>query len=301
MKKHISKDCDKQWPEHHSECVRVWSTVPDVCTFSYVKVFDSVFLAFLSPPSLSFSPQSWQSPFLCLHFTPLIETPVMLSVCVFVYFHLVCLNLTVPSSSHSLLLSPSSTCFVLLLPSIHDCCHPPFLTSYPFVAESQTLLSLFPSLHSYYHFQHNHHLLFFSISLHVLFDFLCLYTLYWWPVFFPSSFSTPASLSLLFSVSLWLTGVFTPQTTSCCWRSMKACSQPPFRPSSLGELPHFKRKWIILWNEWRHVRQWQTHTHTLACTLALQTCRDPHKHIHTICRHLWTRKCQRKETSTHFY
>lgn len=65
-------------------------------------------------------------------------------------------------------------------------------------------------------------------------------------------------------MSLRPTGVFTPQTTSCCWRSMKACSQPPFRPSSPGGLPHFKRKWIILWNEWRHVRQWQTHTRTHA-------------------------------------
>lgn len=253
MIRHISKDCDKHWPKHLSECAHVWSRVPDICTFSYVKVLDStlLFLAFLSPPWV-FSPQSRQSLFLCLYFTPLIEIPVMLSVCVFMYFHLLCLPPATLFCSLPLCIPPILFFFFLLsmtavsLPSSPNT--PLFLNPKPF-------FPLFLSLHSYYHFQHNHHLLFFSISLHVLFDFSCLYTLYWWPVFFPSSFSTLASLSLLFSVSLWLTGVFTPQTTSCCWRSMKACSQPPFRPSSLGELPHFKRKWIILWNEWRHVRQ----------------------------------------------
>lgn len=77
--------------------------------------------------------------------------------------------------------------------------------------------------------------------------------------FFSFLHSSNTLLSFL-PFSLRPTGAYTPQMTSCCWRSMKACSQPPFRPSSLGELPHFKRKWIILWNEWRHVPQWHTHT-----------------------------------------
>lgn len=62
----------------------------------------------------------------------------------------------------------------------------------------------------------------------------------------------PSSLFLLF-----LTDVFTPQMTSCSWKSTRASSRLPFRRSSLGEQPHFKRKWIILWNEWRHVPESQ--------------------------------------------
>lgn len=61
-----------------------------------------------------------------------------------------------------------------------------------------------------------------------------------------------------------LTDVFTPQMTSCSWRSMRASSRLPFRRSSLGEQPHFKRKWIILWNEWRHVPESQLAQNSLS-------------------------------------
>lgn len=57
-------------------------------------------------------------------------------------------------------------------------------------------------------------------------------------------------------LSLGPAGSFTPQRTRCCWRSTKACSPPPFRPSSPAEPPRFKRSWIIPSNEWRHVRRW---------------------------------------------
>lgn len=60
------------------------------------------------------------------------------------------------------------------------------------------------------------------------------------------------------------TDVFTPQMTSFSWRSMKASSQLPFRPSSPAERPHFKRKWIILWNEWKYVPENEQHTYTLS-------------------------------------
>lgn len=66
---------------------------------------------------------------------------------------------------------------------------------------------------------------------------------------------SPYSLSIAFL--FLLTDVFTPQMTSCSWRSMRVSSQLPFRHSSLGEQPRFKRKWIILWNEWRHVPESQ--------------------------------------------
>lgn len=92
------------------------------------------------------------------------------------------------------------------------------------------------------------------------------------------------SRCILLTHTLWpfslffflLTDVFTPQMTSCSWRSMRASSRLPFRRSSLGEQPHFKRKWIILWNEWRHVPESQQNQNTLSfpppfylCTLCL--------------------------------
>lgn len=86
---------------------------------------------------------------------------------------------------------------------------------------------------------------------------------------------SPYSLSMAFlSFSFFLlTDVFTPQMTSCSWRSMRASSQLPFRHSSLGEQPRFKRKWIILWNEWRHVPESQLAQNSLPfllpCTAAL--------------------------------
>lgn len=144
---------------------------------------------------------------------------------------------------------------------------------------------------------------FFLYSIISSFPFSSSFFLNWWPFFFtyffPLFLHSSLTLPAFLSVSLRPTDVFTPQTTSCCWRSMKTCSRPPFRPSSLGELPHFKRKWIILWNEWRHVRQWQTVTH--AHTHHRNFQRLTHKHTHTICRHLWTSRRQIKETHMHFY
>lgn len=119
----------------------------------------------------------------------------------------------------------------------------------------------------------------FSFSSFLLFHFSSLYSLHWWTCSFSLFLHPYLTLLAFLPVSLRPTGVYTPQTTSCCWRNMKACSQPPFRPSSPGELPHFKRKWIILWNEWRRVRQWQTHT------LMVETCRDPQINIHTYKQH----------------
>lgn len=118
---------------------------------------------------------------------------------------------------------------------------------------------------------------------HVFFFTLCIKNPF---PFFSFLHSSNALLAFL-PVSLRPTGAYTPQMTSCCWRSMKACSQLPFRPSSLGELPHFKRKWIILWNEWRHVPQW--HTHTYHWNLQ----RDRHANICTktcMCTRLWKGK-----------
>lgn len=71
---------------------------------------------------------------------------------------------------------------------------------------------------------------------------------------------------------------------------MKACSRPPFRPSSPGELPHFKRKWIILWNEWRHVHQWLTVTDTHKHTHHIILQRFTPEHIHTAFKRLQTKK-----------
>ena len=189
------------------------------------------------------------------------------------------LHLCIPSLFLHRLFSSSVSLFshsslALLLPFIHHCslsltsATAPQLPYYPFFAEPQSPI-LFLSLHAI--------ILTLSFVNPNIFFFLyviisSLSTCIDDPPLFAFSFSTPNALSLLFSVSLRPADVFTPQTTSCCWRSMKACSRPPFRPSSPGELPHFKRKWIILWNEWRHVRQWQTVMHTLSHT---------HTHTHT--------------------
>lgn len=121
--------------------------------------------------------------------------------------------------------------------------HPLSTSSYTFcvllshLLFSPRLISLSPPHHSHPLNKLKYQFHSFSVPSCLVFD-SALMTL-----FLSSSFSTLPIPSLLFSpFSLRPTGAYTPQMTRCCWRSMKACSQPPFRPSSLGELPHFKRK-----------------------------------------------------------
>lgn len=222
----------------------------------------------MSPPCLLFFLSIHHSHLLCLdlsvshfiHSSIFFSFPPTISVFLFFLYLLYSLSVSLcqPSFSPSLILILFLLCLMPSLPILPPLPLPPCILS----LLSPNPFLLYPSLY--------------SIPL----------TLSFWPHPFllylsipHSSYSLPLSLSLssplsLFPSTLTLlaflslrpTDVFTPQTTSCCWKSMKACSRPPFRPSSPGELPHFKRKWIILWNEWRHVRRWQTvmDTHTRA-------------------------------------